>query len=54
MREVTVTAGAPSDVAVEWNGDVREIAPVPLIGGRSPSGHFVSTGTNNGYMLYIP
>ena len=54
MREVTVTAGAPSDVAVEWNGDVREIAPIPLIGGRSPSGHFVSTGTNNGYMLYIP
>lgn len=54
MREISVTAGAPSDVAVEWIGDIRQIAPVPLIGGRSPSGHFVATGTNNGYMLYIP
>lgn len=54
MREVSLTAGAPNDVAVDWIGDVREVAPVPLIGGRSPSGHFVSTGTNNGYLLYIP
>lgn len=54
MREVSLTAGAPKDVAVDWIGDIREIAPVPLIGGRSPSGHFVSTGTNNGYLLYIP
>ena len=54
MREISLSANAPSDVAVEWNGDVREIAPIPLIGGRSPEGHFVSTGTNNGYMLYIP
>lgn len=54
MREVSVNASAPSDISVEWIGDVREVAPVPLIGGRSPSGHFVSTGTNNGYLLYIP
>ena len=54
MREVSVNASAPSDISVEWIGDVREIAPVPLVGGRSPSGHFVSTGTNNGYLLYIP
>jgi len=54
MRELLLNVNAPKDVAVEWNGDVREIAPVPLIGGRSPSGHFVSSGTNNGYMLYIP
>lgn len=54
MREISVTAGAPRDVSVELLGNVREIAPVPLIGGRSPEGHFVSTGTNNGYLLYIP
>ncbi len=54
MREVSLSAGAPGDVAVEWAGDVRQVAPVPLIGGRSPGGHFVSTGTNNGYLLYIP
>lgn len=54
MREVSLSASAPGDVAVEWTGDVREVAPVPLIGGRSPGGHFVSTGTNNGYLLYIP
>lgn len=54
MRELSIAAGAPSDVAIEWNGDVRQIAPIPLIGGRSPDGHFVATGTNNGYLLYIP
>ncbi len=54
MREVSLNASAPGDISVEWIGDVREIAPVPLVGGRSPGGHFVSTGTNNGYLLYIP
>lgn len=54
MREVSANASAPSDISIEWIGNVREIAPVPLIGGRSPSGHLVSTGTNNGYLLYIP
>ena len=54
MREISVTAGAPNDVALAWNGDVREIAPIPLIGGRSPDGHFIASGTNNGYLLYIP
>ncbi len=54
MREVSLSASAPRDLAVEWNGSVREIAPVPLIGGRSPSGHLMATGTNNGYLLYIP
>ena len=54
MREVSLVAGAPSDLAFAWLGDVSEIAPVPLIGGRSPDGHFVATGTNNGYLLQIP
>ena len=35
MREIRLTAGAPSDIAVEWVGENREIAPVPMIGGRS-------------------
>lgn len=54
MREVELTAGAPQDVAVEWTSDVREIAPIPFIGGRSPDGHFLATGTNNGYLLNLP
>lgn len=54
MREVELTAGAPKDVALEWTSDVREIAPVPFIGGRSPDGHFLATGTNNGYLLNLP
>ena len=54
MREVRLTAGAPSDLAVEWVGDVRQIAPVPMIGGRSPDGRFLATGTNYGYLLELP
>src|SRR5574344_2186759 len=54
MREVKLTAGAPMDIAVEWTGAVREIASVPFTGGRSPDGHFLATGTNNGYLLMLP
>lgn len=54
MREIKLTAGAPSDIAVEWVGDVRQIAPVPMIGGRSPDGRFVATGTNLGFLLQLP
>lgn len=54
MREVSLMAGAPSDLAVEWIGDVREIAPIPMIGGRSPDGRFLATGTNLGFILELP
>lgn len=54
MREVSLTSGAPSDVAVEWVGDVRILAPLPFTGGRSPDGYFMATGTNNGYLLNLP
>lgn len=54
MREVRLNAGAPSDLAVEWVGDVREIASIPMIGGRSPDGRFLATGTNYGYLLELP
>ena len=54
MREIRLTAGAPSDIAVEWVGDNREIAPIPMIGGRSPDGKFLSTGYKYAYLLKLP
>lgn len=54
MREVNLQAGAPSDLLFSFLGNVTELAPVPMIGGRSPDGHFISTGANNGYLLQLP
>ena len=54
MRELSLMAGAPLDLTLAWQGDVIELAPIPMIGGRSPDGRFVATGTNNGYVLELP
>ncbi|OWU99703.1 hypothetical protein [Fibrobacter sp. UWR2] len=54
MREIRLMAGAPSDLAIEWVGDVREIAPIPMTGGRSPDAKFLSTGYKYGYLLELP
>jgi len=54
MREIRLNAGAPSDMAVEWSGDIRELAPIPMTGGRSPDGRFLSTGYKYGYLLELP
>lgn len=54
MREVSVATGAPADLAFAWAGDMIEIAPIPMIGGRSPDGRFVATGTNLGFLLELP
>lgn len=54
MREITLNAGAPSDLSFEWASDVRELAAIPMIGGRSPDGWFLATGTNNAYILQLP
>lgn len=54
MREISLMSGAPADLAYEWVGDAREIAPVPMIGGRSPDGHFLSTGNKYGFMYKLP
>lgn len=54
MREIRLTAGAPKDLAVEWLGENRVVATIPMTGGRSPDGRFLSTGTNNGYLLELP
>ena len=54
MREVSVATGAPADLAFAWAGDMIEIAPIPMIGGRSPDGRFVVTGTNLGFLLELP
>ena len=54
MREVRLTAGAPSDLAVEWVGENRVVATIPMTGGRSPDGAFLATGTNNAYLLKLP
>lgn len=54
MREIRLMAGAPKDFAVEWVGENREIAPIPMIGGRSPDGKFLSTGYKYAYLLKLP
>jgi hypothetical protein len=54
MREIKLAANAPSDLAFEWVDNVKEIAPIPMIGGRSPDGFFLATGTNNGFLLKLP
>ena len=54
MRELRLTPDAPSDLAFEWLDDMREIAPVPMTGGRSPDGKFLATGTNPAYLLKLP
>ena len=54
MREVSVSPDAPMDLAFTWVGDVIEIAPVPMIGGRSPDGRYLATGTNKAYLLELP
>lgn len=54
MREIRLTAGAPADLAVEWVGENKEIAPIPMMGGRSPDGKFLATGTDKAYLLKLP
>jgi len=54
MREVRLSAGAPSDIAVEWVGENRVVATIPMMGGRSPDGKFLATGTNLAYLLMLP
>lgn len=52
-QEFRLSAGLPSDIAVERIGDATQLAPLPMKGGRSPSGRFLSTGTNFGYLLEL-
>ena len=54
MRELKLAANAPADLAFEWVDNAKEIAPVPMIGGRSPDGFFLATGANYGYLLKLP
>jgi hypothetical protein len=54
MREIKLVPNAPADMAFEWLGDVKELAPLPMIGGRSPDGFYLATGTNNGFLLQLP
>ena len=49
MREVSIEGSS-----ISLKGSITELAPIPLIGGRSPDGRFVASGTNNGYLLQIP
>ena len=54
MREIRLSANAPADLAFEWLDNVKEIAPIPMIGGRSPDGFYLATGTNLGFLLKLP
>ena len=54
MREIRLTAGAPKDIFMEWVGENIELAPIPMIGGRSPDGRFMATGYKYAYLLKLP
>lgn len=54
MREIVLRSGAPADLAVEWVGNVRQIAPVPTIGGRSPDGRYIVTGDSKAFLVKLP
>lgn len=54
MREISLNAGAPADLNMEWLDDARLVASVPMIGGRSPDGRYLATGTNKAYLLKLP
>lgn len=54
MREVRLKAGAKGKELVEWVDDNVELAPVPMIGGLSPDGKFLSTGYKYAYLLKLP
>ncbi|SHK16228.1 hypothetical protein [Fibrobacter sp. UWH6] len=54
MREVSLNAGAPADLQILWGNDIYELTSVPMIGGRSPDGYFLTTGTNRAYVLQLP
>lgn len=54
MREVSLLEGAPADLAVTWIGDVRQISPIPTIGGRSSDGRFLATGDSKAFLIKLP
>ena len=54
MREIRLASGTASDLTVEWVGDVREISKLPMIGGRSPDGRYLATGTSKGFLIELP
>ena len=54
MHEVRLVAGAPADIAVEWVGENRVVASIPMMGGRSPDGKFLATGTDKAFLLKLP
>lgn len=51
MREISLKSG---DTKLKWEGDVRELAPIPMTGGLSPDGKYLATGTNLAYILELP
>ena len=54
MREIVLDGDAPMDLSLRWVGSVSQIAPLPMIGGRSKDGKYLATGVNYGFMLELP
>lgn len=53
MREISLMPGAASSLAISW-GNFYDLYPVPTIGGLSPDGKLLATGTNYGFMIKLP
>ena len=55
MREIMLNGDAATeDMKMEWVGENREVASIPMFGGRSPDGRFLATGTNYTFILRLP
>lgn len=54
MREISLDADAPADLAISWVGNVRQISPMPTIGGRSSDGRYIATGDSKAFLIKLP
>ena len=54
LQEVRLYAGLPADLSFEKVGSARLLLNLPFRAGLSPDGHWLGTGTNDGYMAELP
>ncbi len=53
MRELRLFEGLPQALSVEWVSEPKLLVNLPFRAGLSPDGHYLATGTNNGYMMEL-
>lgn len=53
LQELKLYAGLPGALAVERSGSPRLLVNLPFRAGLSPDGHYLATGTNDGFMMEL-